>query len=327
MKSLRFLSVVLLVVLLASMLSGCAGGGSAGNFPTKPVNLIVHAGAGGGSDIMARSLASTIEKGKFLPQPIVVENKAGGSGAIAMAYVAEKKADPYYLLTAVTSFLTTPIMSPETGVDYKNFTPIANFGYDHYVLMVSSDGPFKTVKDVVDAAKAKPKEVTVGGTQMGSSDTICAYLLEKNQNIKFNYITFKSGGEVNAALLGNHINFAISNPGEALELWKAGKVKLLGVYAEKRLKAMPDVPTMKEQGYDVQYVQNRGLVAPSGIPDTAVKAYEAAFKKAYDSDAWKAYMKENMIEDGWMGSADFGKWLAGESVRYQTILKEMGVVK
>jgi putative tricarboxylic transport membrane protein len=305
---------------------GLPGTGHAARFPEKPITLVVHAGAGGGSDIFSRTLSATFDKEKILPQPIVVENKPGGSGAISFAYVGGKKGDPYYLLTAVTSFLTTPILRKST-INYKDFTPVANFAFDEYIVIVKAESKFKTIKDVVDAAKAAPKKITVGGTQLGSSDSVCAYLLEKAGGVQFNYIVFNSGGEVNAALMGGHIDWAVSNPGEALELAKGKKVRALGVFSEKRLPGAPDIPTLKEQGYNALYVQNRGLVAPGGIPDEARKVYEEAFQKYMKTDVWKNYLKDNLLSEAWMDGPTFGKWLEKEHARYAEVLKDMGLMK
>ncbi|OGB92769.1 MAG: hypothetical protein A2Z31_07150 [candidate division NC10 bacterium RBG_16_65_8] len=324
MKAYRTVGLVVLAALLLTAPFVSVGFGA--GFPEKPVQLIVHASAGGGSDIFARTLAAANDKDKFFPQPIVVENKPGGSGAIAFSYVAGKKGDPYFLLTAVTSFITTPIVR-KAQYNYKDFTPIANFAFDEYMLMVKADSKFKSMKDVVDFAKANPAKVTVGGTQLGSSDSICSYLIEKAAGVKLNYIVFNSGGEVNAALLGGHIDLAVSNPGEALELAKANKIKNLGVFSEKRLAGSPDVPTLKEQGLDAIYVQNRGLVAPAGIPADARKVLEAGLQKYTQSTTFKKYVQDNMLSDAWMDGAAFGKWLEKEHSRYQEILKEMGLLK
>jgi len=304
--------------------AGTAMGAS--KFPEKPVTIIVHASAGGGSDIFARTMASSVEKNKLLSQPLVVENKPGGSGAIAFAYVAGKKKDPYFMLTAVTSFMTTPLMG-KAPVSLKDFTPIANFAFDEYMLMVNPKSKYKSVKEIIADAKANPKKITVGGTQLGSSDSICAYLVEKAVGVQFNYIVFNGGGEVNAALLGGHIDIAVSNPGEALELFKAGKVKLLGVYSDKRLAGAPDVPTMKEQGVNVTYVQNRGLVAPADIPADARKVLEETASKYMKTDIFKKYLADNMLSDAWMDGETFGKWLEKENDRYAIIIKDMGLIK
>lgn len=319
----RMVAVAVMAILLG--LTVVAGGEAAG-FPEKPITLVVHAGAGGGSDIFSRTMSAANDKEKYLPQPIVVENKPGGSGAISFAYVAGKKGDPYFMLTAVTSFLTTPILR-KSQIGYKDFTPLANFAFDEYMLMVKGDSKYKTVKDVIAFAKANPKKMTVGGTQLGSSDSVCSYLLEKAAGVQLNYIVFNSGGEVNAALMGGHIDLAVSNPGEALELAKANKVRLLGVYSEKRLPGAPDVPTLKEQGLDVTYVQNRGLVAPAGIPEDARKTIEVAFQKYMKSETFKKYVAENMLSEAWMDGPTFGKWLDKEHARYSELLKEMGLLK
>ena len=324
MNNLSRLSVLLLVVLFVAVGAGNALG--AGKYPEKPITLIVHAGAGGGSDIFSRTLAAAFEKDKLLPQPIIVENKPGGSGAIAFAYVAGKKKDPYFLLTAVTSFMTTPLMGL-TPVGIKDFTPIANFAFDEYMLMVNPKSKYKSVKDIIADAKANPKKITVGGTQLGSSDSVCAYLVEKAAGVQFNFIVFNGGGEVNAALLGGHIDIAVSNPGEALELSKAGKVKLLGVFSDKRLPGAPDVPTLKEQGVDVTYVQNRGLVAPADIPADARKTLEEAFVKYMKTEIFKKYLVDNMLSAAWMDGDTFGKWLEKENTRYAVIVKDMGLMK
>jgi putative tricarboxylic transport membrane protein len=324
MKTLNRLSVWLLVALFIT--TGVGNALAAGSFPDKPVTLVVHAGAGGGSDIFARTLASSVEKDKLLPKPLVVENKPGGSGGIAFAYVAGKKKDPHFMVTAVTSFITTPLMGL-TPVGLKDFTPIANFAFDEYMLMVRADSKYKSMKDIVADAKANPKKITVGGTQLGSSDSICTYLIEKAAGIQLNYVVFNSGGEVNAAVLGGHVNMMVANPGEALELYKAGKVRILGVYAEKRLADAPDIPTMKEQGINAVYVQNRGLCAPADIPADARKVLEDALFKYTQTDTSKKYIKDNMLSDAWMGGVAFGKFLDEWNGKYAVILKDMGLIK
>jgi len=324
MKNLSKLSVLFLVVLFVAIGAGNALG--AGKYPEKPVTIIIHASAGGGSDIFARTMASAIEKDKLLPQPMVIENKPGGSGAIAFAYVAGKKKDPYYLVTAVTSFLTTPLMG-KSPVGLKDFTPIANFAMDEYMLMVNAKSKYKSVKEIIADAKANPKKLTVGGTQLGSSDSICAYLIEKAAGVQFNYIVFNGGGEVNAALLGGHIDIAVANPGEALELYKANKVRLLGVFAEKRLAGAPEVPTLKEQGVNAIYVQNRGLCAPADIPADARKVLEEAFLKYTKTETFKKYCKDNMLSEAWLDGPAFGKFLDEWNGKYAVILKDMNLIK
>jgi putative tricarboxylic transport membrane protein len=322
-KSRKVWPLLVWAVVLAMILGGC---GSAAKFPERPITIIVHAAAGGGSDKFARMLAASNDMDKFLAQPILVENKTGGSGAVAFDYVAGQKGDPYFLLTAVTSFMTTPLQGLTT-VTYKDFTPIANLAFDEFVVVVKADSQYQTMLDLVNDAKARPQAVKVGGTSLGSADSICAYLIEKATGVKFNYVVFNSGGETNAGLMEGNIDFAVSNPGEALDLATAGDIRILGVLSETRLAGALDVPTLKEQGINAVYVQNRGLVAPSGISAADRKVLEEALFKYTQTKTFKKYIADNMLSEAWMDGATFGKWLEAESGKYAVILRDMGVIK
>ncbi len=324
MRTRHVFFLLLMVAMLVTLGVGCGQTGT--KFPEKPITLVVQSGAGGGSDIFARTLAAGFEKEKILSQPIVVENKAGGSGAVAFAYTVGKKGDPYYIQTAVANFLTTPLQGL-SQVTYKDFTPIANFAFDEYVVLVKADSKYKSMQEVIADAKGKPKDIKVGGAELGASDSIATFLLEKAAGVKFNYIVFTGGGESTAALLGGHVDMVVGNPGEAMEMVKGGKVRSLGVFAEKRLAGWPDLPTMKEQGIDATYVQNRGIVAPGGLVPADRKVLEDGMKKYFDGATFKKYIKDNFLTEAWMDGETYGKWLDTENNRYRTILTEMGVLK
>ena len=324
MKNLSRAFAWFLVVLFVAVCAANAFG--AGKYPEKPITFIVVAGPGGGSDIFARTMSAAFAKDELLPQPIMVENKQGGSGSIAYAYVAGKKKDPYFIVNAGPTMLTTPLIGI-TPVTLKDFTPIANFVFDDYVLMVNQNSKYRSIKEIIDAAKANPKKMTVGGTSLGSSDSICAYMIEKAAGVQLNFIVFNGGGDVNAALLGGHVDMAMSNPGEALEFYRAGKVRLLGVFAEKRLASAPDVPTMKEQGINAVYVQNRGISAPADIPAEARKVLEEASLKYSKTETFKKYCRDNMLSEAWMDSAGLGRFLEEWNAKYAVILKDMGLIK
>ncbi len=317
------LSVLFVVVFIIATGAGSAFGAG---FPEKPITVVVAYSAGGGSDIFARMLASSVEKDKLLHKPLIVENKPGGSGGIGYGYVAGKRKDPYFLVTVTPSFLTTPLIS-NTPFNMKDFTPIANFAFDEFTLIVNAGSKYRSMKEVVADAKANPKKITMGGTALGGADSVAHYLIEKAAGIQFNYIVFNGGGEVNAALLGGHIDLALSNPGESLELYKAGKIRILGVFAEKRLDGAPDIPTLKEQGVNVVYVQNRGIVAPADIPAEARKVLEQAFFKYTQTEIFKKYSRDNMLTDAWLDGDAFRKFLEEWNARYAVILKDMGLIK
>lgn len=303
-----------------------AGTSAAAGFPDQPIQLIVQSSAGGGSDLFARTLAALVEKDKLLRQPLVVENKAGGSGMVAFSYVAGKRGNPYFLVTAGPGLIAVPIARRAT-VTFRDFTPIANFAFDDFIVVVRNDPRFTSVADLVSVAKANPKRVLAGGTQVGSTDSMGTHLFEKAAGVQFNYISFTGAGEVNAALMGGHVDLAMLNPGEALELAKAQKVRVLCVMTERRHPGAGDVPTCREQGVDVVWRQHRGLAAPADIPAEARTTLEDAFRKVAQTAGFKKYLEDNSITDGWMDGRAFGSWMEREAVRYEDILIGMGLVK
>lgn len=324
MRSRRWITLLSLAMFVAIIGIGTAFGAS--KFPDKPVTIIVHASAGGGSDMFARTIASAIEKNKLLPQPVIVEPKPGGSGGIAFAYVAGKKKDPYFMVTATPTFLTTPIMGL-TPVGLKDFTPIANLAFDELVLAVGANSKYKSFKEVVADAKANPKKISLAVTQVGGPDTICMALVEKATGTKFNNVVFSGQADANVALLGNHVDMSVGNPGEMLELVKAGKVRILTIFSEKRMELAPEIPTAKEQGVNVVFRQNRSLAAPADIPADARKVLEETLLKVTQTDIFKKYYKDNMISEGYMAGDEFMKYLTEMSGKYAAILNEMGLIK
>jgi putative tricarboxylic transport membrane protein len=296
-------------------------------FLTKPIEFVVQAAAGGGSDIMARTMQAIIEKEKLCNHPIAVVNRVGGSGAIAFAYVAGKKGDPHIWLTATTNFLQTPLLG-QSKYTYKDFTPLCNLAYDDFFIVVRAGSPYRTMQDLIAAAKKKPGEIRYGGSSLVGADAIIAFLVEKETGIKFNYIPFKSGGEIMTALLGGHIEVGSANPGEALAQMEAKKLWVLGANTEKRLDGAPNIPTLKEQGIQAVFRQFRSIAAPKGIPREAVSYYEELFKKLSENKTWKEkYLKENMLSADYTNSAETLKMWERENAWFAKIMKEMGAIK
>ncbi len=325
MKKARILFTTFVVAFMVFLLF--PGESPAQKFLTKPIEFVVSAAAGGGSDIMARTMQAIIEKEKLTTHPIAVVNRGGGGGAIAHTYVAGKKGDPHIWLTSSTGILQTPLLR-KSKENYKDFTALSTLAYDNFLVMVRADSPYRTMKDLITAAKKRPGELKVGGTSSHSSDAIITYGIEKEAGVKFNFIPFKSGGEVMVALLGGHIDLASANPCEALAQMGAAKVWVLGASTEKRLAETPDIPTLKEQGINVVYRQFRSIAAPKDIPREAVKYYEELFKKLSETKSWKEkYIKENMLSAEYLNSAETFKFWEGQNEWFANIMKEMGLIK
>jgi putative tricarboxylic transport membrane protein len=317
--------VLIAVTLLISLGAVAAYGASV--FPEKPITLIVHGKAGDGADVLARLIAAAVEKHKLLPQPIVVENKPGGSAAIAMAYVAGKMKDPYFLGTESRLFITTPLQG-KSPVTLANFTPICNFDFDDHLLMVGAKSKYKSIMEIVAAAKANPGKITIGGGFAGGTESLNSRLIEKAAGAQISYMSFNSGSDALVALLGGHIDMSSANTSEAYELEKAKKIRFLGILTEKRLPQAPEIPTIKEQGLNVVGLgMNRGIMAPAGIPEDARRIIEGALFKFSKTDMYKKYVEDNMISPTWMDGPTFAKWLDADKVRTAAVMEDMGLLK
>jgi len=300
---------------------------TAASFPEKPIEFTVPFAAGGGSDIMARTIAAIIEQEKILPQPLAVVNRAGASGVLGYMHVGQKTGDPYVLTTATNSFIIQPLLG-KMKLDYREYTLVAGLALDEFVLVVPASSPYRTVQELVEAARRAPKNVKVGGSSAPSIDSIIAHLLEKATGVQLNFIAFKSGGEVITNLLGGHIDVASANPGEALTQIQAKKARALAAASSKRLATLPDVPTLREAGIDVVATQWRGVASPKGIPKEAETVLVSAFKRLSDSKVWQEkYLKENNLTPYYLSPVEFRRYLDSDVQKTRQILKEMDLIK
>ena len=293
--------------------------------PTEPIELIVQADAGGGSDIFARTIAELLSTEELVSQPISVVNKPGGSGAVAYAYLQQKGVDPHFLATVTLSYLSTPLQQ-DTGFTYQDFSNLAVLAVDDFIAVVPADSPYESLDDLVAAAEASPDEIKVGGTQLGSSDSIIPALLEQAADVEFNYITFESGGEVNAAVLGGTVDFAIANPGESFSLIEGGELRAISSFSPERLEGF-DVPTAQEQGYDVTWEQFRGIIAPGGLSDEERAFWEDALAQMAEASAWQDYLEENTLRPLVLTGADTEEYIAEQSTALETVLIDLGVIE
>ena len=296
-------------------------------YPSKPIELVVHTSAGGGSDLVARTFAEVVAKEKLLPQLLVVQNRSGGSGAIAQSYVAGKRGDPYVLLSAaVTVVLSVPT---RTGLDVglDKFHPLGMIGIDLNALTVREDSPYRTVQDLVNAAKAKPKSINVAIGSTGATAHYFLYQIERLTGARFNVVSFKSGPDAAIAVLGGHVQATTENLADVLPHVESKKMVLLGIPAQQRLSGLPGVPTMKEQGFDLHIGAGRGFASPAGIPRDAAIVLEQTVAKVHKSAGWREFMAKNMYEDIYMNAEEFGRFLAARQIEINRFLTDLGLVQ
>ena len=315
------------VNLFVALALGLAGSAFAQGFkPTRPIEVVVHTGPGGGSDLLARAVVQMLEKEKLVPVRMQVVNKPGGGGAVAPAYLAEKSGDQHTLGFFTGVWLTNPITTESAKVTLRDLTPIARLVLEPALIAVKADAPYKSLSDFTSAAKEKPGQLKQSGGSVTSRDNVVRQLLQKASGGRWTFISFPGGGERIAALLGGHVNMMVIEPAEAGEHIRAGNMRVLAQVSDRRLSGFPNVPTLKEAGFDVPAVpQVRGVVAPPAIPAANVAYWEDVFRKLSRTASWKKYLEDNQFEDGYQNAADLAKFYDQFTGTMRGILQEAGV--
>jgi putative tricarboxylic transport membrane protein len=315
-------SILFLLVLLAASPVALAQGFK----PSRPVEVVVHTGPGGGSDLLARAVVLMIEKEKLVPVRMQVVNKTGGGSTTAAAYLAEKKGDPHTIGLFTGVWLTTPLTSAEAKVTLRELTPVSRLVLEPALVAVKADAPYKTLADFVAAAKQSPGQLKQSGGSVTSRDNVVRQQLQKATGARWAFISFPGGGERIAALLGGHVNMMVIEPAEAGEHIRAGNMRVLAQVSDKRLPAFRDVPTLKEAGFDfVPVPQVRGVVAPPAIPKENVAYWEGVFRQLTRTASWRKYLEDNQFEDGYQNAADLTKFYDEFTGQMRDILQEAGV--
>lgn len=293
------------VLALSLAALGLAGVGAAHAWePTKPVEIVVPFSAGGATDQMARSIQGIITKHKLMKQAIVVQNKAGASGAEGLLDMKASTGDPHKIVASSSGLYTVPLA---TGLpfNWRDLTPIAMVAQDQFILWVNSDSPYKTPAEYLAEVKKTPDTLKMGGTSSKREDHMITAMIEKKAGVKFTYIPYKGGGEAATQLSGKHIDSNINNPSESVGQWRAGQHRALCLFSDTRssykekvsdTQSWSDVPTCKEQGLDVQYEMLRVFLLPGKVPADAVKFYEDLFQKVVATPEWKAYVEKNALK-------------------------------
>jgi len=296
-------------------------------YPTKPIEVIVHTSAGSGGDVVSRAVAEIIRANKFLPHGLSVTNRVGGSGVVGFSYFKTRRGDPYTMMS-VTGTILAMAYRPEINIGLENYTPLALFAIDPQTIMVPADSPYKTFKDMMEVARAKPETLVAATTSIQGTGRMVIHLIEKAvPGAKFKFVTFKGGSEAVTSVAGGHTTFTTENLSEGQGFVEGKKVRVLAIAADKRLPQAPDVPTLQELGYPVTAGTIRGFTFTAGVPKEAVVTMEAALKKAHDSPEWKEIAKRNIYQDTFLGSADFAKFLAARLIEYKEFYDAIGLGK
>ena len=318
---------------IAAATAALAGPALAAWEPNKPVEFVVPAGTGGGADQMARLIQGIIVKHKLMKESMIVVNKSGGAGAEGFLAVKDAKGDPHKIIITLSNLFTTPMA---TGVpfNWKDMTPVSMMALDQFVLWVNAETPYKTASEFVAAVKAAgPLKFKMGGTGSKQEDQILTVGLEKATGTKFIYVPYKGGGEVAVQLVGKHIDATVNNPIEAVAQWRAGQLRPLCVFDDKRMPykekvtdkmSWNDIPTCKESGVPTDYVMLRGLFMAPGVTPEQTAYYVGLMTKVRATPDWKDFMEKGAFNTTAMAGTDYVKWLSSAEILHRQLMTEAG---
>jgi tripartite-type tricarboxylate transporter receptor subunit TctC len=317
----------LLIAAALLLIAGLAG--AQASYPSKPITMVVPFPPGGLADIVARPVAEAMSRD--LGQPVVVENKAGAGGGVGMAYAAKAPPDGYTVLMSLSSLTVLPeadvVLGRQQMYALNSLRPIARFTADPTVLAVRADAPWKTVKDFIDDAKKRPGAINYGSSGNYGTMHVPMEILAQNAGVKMTHVPFTGAGPAVVALLSGQIDAVSSGPATVLQHVKAGKLRVLAHWGNGKLEALPDVPSLKDAGYDAEYAQWSGLFIPAATPEPIAQRLRAAARAA----AQDAKVKQVILNAGspvlYQDTPDFEKYVQADAKRMAEVVKKIGKVE
>ncbi|MFI6908228.1 tripartite tricarboxylate transporter substrate binding protein [Nonomuraea sp. NPDC050394] len=291
--------------------------------PRQDVHLIIHASAGGATDLMARTAAKALTEQKIVARSILAENREGGSGAVAYTYLRGQSGNAHYIAAYSGTYMSTPAgrQADYHYTSYSNYSVVAE---DASVLVVSAASPYRTLQELVRAAKARPGAIRYGGTQTGGADSIVHHLLQLKTGTKLAYVPFDGGSEASAALLGDNVDVISSNPSEIKSLIDGGRIRPLAVSSADRIAGL-DIPTFRAQGVDLVSTQARGFIGPPQVTAAQRAYWEAALTQMTKTEQWRAYLRANFLQPAVHIGADAQRYLDREWQKYVSLFQELGL--
>ncbi|MGW4947323.1 Bug family tripartite tricarboxylate transporter substrate binding protein [Actinoplanes sp. NPDC004185] len=333
----RVVAAGMAAALLAATAAGCekdTAGGSTGTgevrYPTKTVQLMVPAAPGGGWDLTARTMQKAMTDGKLVEQPVEVYNVTGAAGTIGLAQLVSKNRGDAHHLMVMGLVMVGGVVANKSPVKLDQVTPIATLTAEQEVIVVPAASKYQNLKQLMDDAKAAPASVNWGGGSAGGTDQILVGLLAKAAGADpkaMKYVAYSGGGEAKAALLSGDLTAAVSGQSEFKDLVASGKVRALAVSGATGVDVGggSPAPTVKEQGYDVELMNWRGVVAPPGIDAPTKQAVTALVDRLHSSESWKSALQKQGWEDFYKSGDAASTFFTSENQRITTVLTDIGL--
>jgi tripartite-type tricarboxylate transporter receptor subunit TctC len=294
------------------------------NFPARPVTLLVTFPAGGPTDIAGRALAEATSK--YLGQPVVVENRPGATGTLGAAALVNARPDGYTVSMIPITVLRLPHMENVAFDPMKDIRYVMGVSGYVFAFVVRSDAPWKSMAELVAAAKASPGKISYGSHGIGGSVHLATEELSAAQGVKLNHIPYKGSADMLTAVLGGHLDVAVDSTG-AVPHVAAGKARVLAVLTEKRAPVWPDVPTLAELGYGIVSTSPYGIGVPAATPPAVVKTLHDAFKKGLEDPIHTQTLAKYNQPVWYLSSEDYTKWAREQYEKERRIIDSLGLTK
>lgn len=298
-------------------------------YPNRPITIVAPFPPGGVADLTARPVAAALEK--ILKNPVVVSNKTGAAGAVGMAYVANSKPDGYNLLMALSSISIIPeadkLFDRKPAYTMDQLIPIALISADPTIFVVAADRPWKSVKEFVDDAKKRPGQISYSSSGVYGTLHMAMEMLSHSSGISLKHVPYSGAGPALTAILGGHVDGLASGPAVVIPQIKAGKLRPLAGWGAKRVESLPDVPTFKEQGYDIEFYIWAGLFAPRGTPEPVMKTIREAVRQAVNTPEFKTAMEKLQTPIAYLDAPEFQKFWDKDAKMLADAIKRVGKVE
>lgn len=309
-----------LIFLCFSAIFLFATGGAFATFPEKPVTLIVPFAPGGSTDIIGRGLAEPFRE--IVGQPLIILNRPGGAGAVALTETLTFPPDGYTLVLSPSAHAVSYHLG-QVKFDYKVFDQICNVSWEPLCFVVKKNASWNNMKDLITQAGGGKEKIKVGVGGSGSLSHLTALGIQKASGVQFIIVFFAGNAPAKTALLGGHISIAVLHPSEFLSLYQAGDVKILCAATDQRSELLPEVPTLKEQGIQFAWDDNRWISAPKGLPKDVLEKLRVTFKKAMESPSFKSLTQGIKIEVKYMTGEQMDQFLKSLFEKVGEVTKEM----
>lgn len=296
-------------------------------FPNKPITILVPWTAGGGTSTISDVVSKISAQENFSPVPMVLDHRPGASGLIGTALVANKKGDPYVFMPGGGALLLQTVLGESPIHPLKDLTPLALSTLDSSMILVPKNSKYTSLKQVVDELKAAPNSIALAESGTTGWDSVATNMFSAAAGISFNRIPFGSGADVHTALLGGQVPIGCQGMSNASPLLQAGELRALAIYDAERNPVYPDVPTIRESGYDVSTNLPRGWFGPAGLKPEEIEWYGELFKKVDATPAFAEFISKAGGEKKYLGPADFTAFIQKTMTDVEAAYRKLGLIK